>query len=226
MNDISLNLMRESIKRAGNRLLTEEELREFILATVNYESEKIKERMALYEAGDIKENEINEFEFYTDGKRHGIFIETVDENILPASKNEVDEDGDPLLFMILYKKDKYGNKTDEPTGRILMRIKSRLGSMGIFIGQSKFEELIEDKFFVLVGNIKKQFMNNTTQKWESESQRQKNLKYAEDNNLIPDDYSLFPSYSLNVVQLGEVLQSGKNLKVRMPKCNWKNGDEE
>ena len=230
MSNINLNLMRESIKRAGNKTLTEEELKVFILETIQHESKNLRERIKKAEEGEIKEGEINDFPFYTDGVRVGVLIEMSDENVLPAT-SKLDEDGEPTLFMPLYKKNKDGeyiyddNGNAISTGRILMRIKTRNGNMGLFVGETKFEEFVEDKFFVLIGTLKTQYKNLNTNKYVSESQMLKQIDYAKENGLLPDEYSAFKTYSLNVFQIGEVIQSGKNIKVKMPKCNWKNGDD-
>ena len=220
---IDLGLISNSLKRVGRNELTVEELKEFVMEVLKYETHMLAEREKMVSEGGIIESEINIFDFYTNNHQTGVLIRLNEENMYSVSiKN-----GKPVYAKKLFKRgkdrefleDEEGNKI--PTGRVFMRLKTRRGGMGLFISTPKFEELDKDGYVVLVGKLQTQFKNLTTDKYRSQKQMEQEIKYAEEHDLIPDEYTEYPSFSHNVWQIAKIQQKGKNISMDLPDCNWK-----
>ena len=220
---IDLSLISSSLKRVGKNELPVEELKDFVMETLKYESMMLSEREAMVTEGELKESEINNFDFYTNEHQTGVLIQLTEEHMYSVSI----KDGKPVYARTLFKKDKDGEFLEDedgnkiPTGRVFMRLKSRRGGMGLFISTPKFEELDKEGYVVLVGKLQTQYKNLTTNKYRTESQMNVEISYAEEHGLILDDYSEFPSFSHNVWQIGKIKQKGKTISLDLPDCNWK-----
>lgn len=220
---IDLTLISNSLERVGKNELPVEELKEFVMETLKYETYMLAEREKMVVDNEIKESEINDFNFYTNDHQTGVLIQLTEKHMYSVSI----KDGKPVYARTLFKKgkdgrfllDEEGNKI--PTGRVFMRLKSRRGGMGLFISTPKFEELDKNGYVVLVGKLQTQYKNLTTDKYRTKNQMETEVLYAEEHDLIPDDYSEFPSFSHNVWQIGKIKQKGKSIMLDLPDCNWK-----
>lgn len=206
--EIDLSLLSESFKRVGKRLLEKDELKQFVLNTLQHEIANLKERTVQFNNKQIKEIEINEFEFFNDGYRYGIIIHMIDDNIYNASRKK---DGTPVQVKRLYKYGKDGkhlivNGKKVPTKRLLMRIKSRRGSMGLFIGQNKVNYIDKDKHYVLIGGLQTQWKNKETGNYEDKKKGQ--------------EYEDRPNLTLNVWQIANFEKKGKGITLDIPDLNW------
>jgi len=210
-----LSLLTQSLDLVGKRELPPKQLKEFALKTLKHEAKELTNRREMFDNKELEnEVDINNFPFYTDGYRVGIFIELNEENIFLFR----DKDGNEIQVMQLYKKDKDkqyvrdDNSELIPTGRCLMRIKARRGFMGFFIGLSKVEALDEEQFYVLVGGLSTQY------KIANSDEDQKNYHRKKEEGV---EYTDFPSFTLNVWQIAEVKNKGGKIKIITPECNWK-----
>jgi hypothetical protein len=212
-----LAILNKSLDLVGKRDLPAEQLEEFIKNTLQHEVKEITIRKKMFEDEEFEnEIEINNFPFYTDGYRVGVFIELSGDNIFIFR----DKEGNEIQVMQLFKKDKDGefifDKNGEKitTGRCLMRLKARRGFMSIFIGLNKVEAMDEENYYVLVGGL-------TTQ-WKVANSEDEYHKKKETGV----EYTDFPSFTLNVWQIGKITKtkSGK-LKIILPECNWKEEEE-
>ena len=217
-----LSLLTQSLDLVGKRELAPKQLEEFVSKVLKHEVKEVVIRREMFNNNELEnEVDINNFPFYTDGYRTGIFIELNDDNIFLFR----DKDGNEIQVMQLYQKDKDKQfirdiNTGElvPTGRCLMRIKARRGFMGFFIGLSKVEAIDEKHYYVFVGNLTTQYKVANSDEDPSNYHRKK-----EEGVLYTD----FPSFTLNVWQIGEInrTKSGK-VKIKLPECNWKEEEEE
>jgi hypothetical protein len=203
-----LAIITESFDRVGKRWLNEEELKKFATNTLEHEALNLKERTKLYQEKEIDEKDINVFDFYSDGYRTGVFIYLSDDNTLTAG---YDTNNQPVKAKQLYKKEKGELLYDDdgnaiPTGRILMRFKSRRGGMGVFISNSLFEEIEKDKYYVFVGSLQTQYKNLDTNKYVKNR--------TEDGNYSD------PSFTLNIWQLASIVKKGQSIAIVMPKANF------
>lgn len=224
--EIDLSLLSESFERVGKRKLDKKDLKEFALNTIHFEISNLKERIKMYKDDEIKEFEINEFPFYSDGYRYGIVIQMIDDNIYPASykkgkdgKYTYNEKGNriPIHIKRMYKKGKDGNYLSVngkkvPTKRLLMRIKSRRGACALFIGESKGKYIEKEHHYVLIGGLSTQYKNKDTGLFEAKK---------EDSN----EYEDRPSYTLNVWQIVGIEKKGKKLSLDLPDINWEDENE-
>ncbi len=213
-----LAILNQNLDLVGNRELATKPLEDFILQVLNHEVKEAVNRREMFNNKELEnEADINNFPFYTDGYRVGVFIKLSEENIFLFR----DKEGNEIQVMQLYKKDKdkqfIRDEDGElvPTGRCLMRLKGRRGFMGIFIGLSKVKSMDENLFFVLVGGLTTQWKVANTEEEIYHKKKEKELEYTD-----------FPSFTLNVWQLGEVkkTKSGK-IKILLPECNWKEEEE-
>lgn len=213
-----LQILNRSLDLVGKRELPEEQLKEFIKDCLQYEVKELEKRREMFNNKELEnEIDINNFPFYTDGYRVGIFIELNEDNIFTFR----DKDGNEIQVMQLYKKDKNkqllrdkdGNLIS--TGRCLMRIKARRNFMGVFLGLSKAEAMDTDHYYVLVGGLSTQYKVANSED-DYHKKKEEGVEYTD-----------FPSFTINVWQLGEVVttKSGK-LKILLPECNWKTEEEE
>jgi hypothetical protein len=190
--EVSLDLLNQSLDRVGKREMEKDDLLEFAEDTLSHETQKIKERTKMYQDGEIKENEINQFGFYNDGYHYGVFIKLVDDNIYKI-------DGDDVM-QLPKKKDGELERDDNGdiiyTDRCLMRLKTRAGAMSVFLGIDKVQAISNEEktnHFVLVGGIseseykgRKQYTLNC---WQivSVRQRGKTIQYDADYNCNWDE---------------------------------------
>jgi len=209
-----LAILTESFARVGKRYLNTEELSKFIMDTLQHEALNLKERTKLYEKEEIIENEINTFDFFNDGYRYGVFIHLTDDNTLTAG---YDDDNEPVKAKELFKKDRDGEFMYDDDGdkistkRALMRFKSRMGSMGIFISLSMFKELEKDHYYVFVGSLQTQWKDLDSNKYVKE--KEDGIKYSD------------PTFTLNIWQFGEIVKKGQKLAISMPEVNFKREEE-
>jgi len=217
MSEDMITLLNQSLDLVGKRDLPKEQLEEFILKTLEHETKEITIRKEMFKNEELEnELDINNFPFFTDGYRTGIFIVLKEDNIYKFR----DKNGDEIQVMQLYKKDKdkqYVRDNDGElvsTGRCLMRIKARRGFMGVFIGLSKVQAIDEDNFYVLVGGLSTQYKVDNADD-EYHKKKQEGVEYTD-----------FPSYTINVWQVGEVKRTkGGKIKIVLPDCNWKEEEE-
>jgi hypothetical protein len=222
---IDLGLISNSLKRVGRNELTVEELKEFVMETLKYESHMLKTREQMLSDKEIIESKINEFDFYTDDHRTGVLIQLKEEHMYSVSI----KDGKPVFAKALFKKkdgnfvvDDDGNKV--PTGRVFMRLKTRRGGMALFISTPKFDAMDQDGYVVLIGKLQEQYKNLTTDKYLSKVNMEKEITYSEEHDLVPDNYTEAPSFSLNLWQIAKISQKGKSISLDLPDCNWKKED--
>lgn len=212
-----LEILNKSLDLVGKRELSETQLEEFIKKTLKYEVKEFTNRRAMFENKEIEnEIDINNFPFYTDGYRVGVFIELSEDNIFTLR----DDEGNDIQVRKLYKKDKDGEYVRDKDGelvateRCLMRIKARRGFMGVFIGLGKVEAMDEDHYYVLVGGLTTQWKVANTEV-EFHKKKEAGVEYTD-----------FPSFTLNVWQIGEIRKTkGGKLKILLPECNWKQEDK-
>ncbi len=164
------------------------------------------------------EMEINNFPFYTDGYRSGVFIELKEDNILPFK----DEDGKDIQVMQLFKKDREGdyalneNGKKIATDRCVMKLKTRKGYMSVFIGLSKVEAIEQEHFYVLVGGISTKWRVANSEEFETHKKKEEGVEYTD-----------YPQYTLNAWQLGEIAKTkGGKLKIITPDINSKEEEED
>ena len=209
-----LSILNQSLDLVGKRELPKEELQEFIKKTLQHEVKEFTVRKTMFNNKELEtELEINNYPFYTDGYRIGVFIELTEDNILLYK----DKDGNDIQVMQLFKKDKDGEYTTDkdgeyiPTGRCVMKIKARRGYMSIFIGLEKVEAMDEEHFYVLVGGLTTKWRVANSEDFETHKKKEEGVEYTD-----------FPEYTLNAWQLGEIakIKSGK-LKIILPDINWK-----
>ena len=219
MSEDMLTILNQSLDLVGKRELPKKQLSEFIKKTLQHEVKEIAVRREMFNNKELKnEIEINNFPFYTDGYRTGVFIELNDENIFTLRDDENNE----IQVRQLYKKDKNGEYIKEdgkkvPTGRCLMRIKARRGFMSFFLGLSKVEAMDEEHYYVLVGGL--------TTKWKvaNSDDDAKNYHKKKETGI---EYNDFPSFTLNAWQIGEVIRTkGGKIKIITPDCNWKEDEK-
>lgn len=218
LKNINLGLIKSQAK--GKKTdLDRDDLEKFILDTLTYESINAEARQKLYDEGEIKEKNINDFDFYTEDGLTGIIVHLIKNNMLFVSYN----DGDPLFILEMYKKNKKTKDfiTDEDgekilTNQVLLKIQSRKGPVSLFISRSKALEIIEvdGRVFVLTGRIQAKYFNLDTKKYVTEQK--------EDVN-----YGDYESYTLNVQQIGEVqMKANGDIKgIFLPEVNWKKEEE-
>jgi len=223
MSEDMLAILNQSLELVGKRELGADELRKFILDTLRHDVKEITIRTQMFKNKELdNEREINNFGFYEDGYRSGIFIQLKDENIFTLK----DDDGNDIQVKQLYKKDGNGDYVFDnngemiPTGRCYMRIKARTGFMSVFIGLSKADALDTDKYYVLVGGLSTQYSVANPISDENHDKYHK-------KKVAGIEYTDFPSYTLNMWQLGEIkkLKGGK-VKILLPDCNWKEDETE
>lgn len=183
--EVSLDLLNQSLDRVGKREMRKSDLLEFAEDTLAHDTQKIKERTLMYQNGEIKETEINQFGFFNDGYHFGVYIELIDDNIYQINGKDV---------IVLPKKEDGELVRDDNgeivyTDRCLMALKTRAGRTSVFLGLSKVDTIsTEEKtnHFVLIGSItedeykgQKQYTLNC---WQvvSIQQRGSNLKYNAD----------------------------------------------
>jgi hypothetical protein len=210
---ISLDLLNESLGRVGKRTLPKDELREFVMETLQHETAKLTERQELFDNGEIKENEINNFPFHTDGYHYGIYLHLTEDAIADMRG----EDGETIQVRQFPKKkngeivyDEEGNEV--MSERCLMRLKTRKGYMSCFLGLSKAEFLDTDNHYVLVGGL--------TKKWlvaNSDSSNSDNY-HAEKKEDV--NYTDRPSLTFNLWQIAQIKKKGKGISIILPELNW------
>jgi hypothetical protein len=219
MSEDMLKILNDSLEMVGKRELDVEPLREFVLNVLQHDVKEIIIRGEMFRNKELEnEAQINNFPFFTDGYRTGVFIQLKEENIFTLK----DDGGNDIQVKQLYKKNKngdyvLGNDGElTPTGRCYMRLKSRCGFMSVFIGLSKAEALDEGKFYVLVGGLSTQYKVANTDEQTYHKKKEEGVEYTD-----------FPSHTLNVWQIGEVVRtkSGK-IKILLPECNWKQEETE
>jgi hypothetical protein len=219
MSEDMLAILNQSLELVGKRELGAEELKKFVQETLRHDVKEITLRTAMFNNKELEnEREVNNFPFYGDGYRSGIFIQLKDDNIFTLR----DDDGNDIQVKQLFKKDKNGdyvldnNGEMTPTGRCYMRLKARTGFMSVFIGLSKAEALDENKYYVLVGGISTQWKVANTDEDTYHKKKETGLEYTD-----------FPSYTLNVWQIGEIKKvKGGKVKILLPDCNWKQEEAE
>lgn len=202
-----LETLKGAYDRVGKTELPEAELIEFIMETINYETQIITEREEMFQKKEIAENQINLFDYFNDGYRSGIFAQFSKENLFEFVPK--DEDGNVIEGGEVIQ----AKPIDDDRTRFLIRLRTRTGFMGIFLGVEKLQELsrylkTEEGFIVvLVGGITKQFKNLTTGNY--------------DKTVIEgEDYSEFINYTLNLWQFGVLELKGKQLQIIIPDI-WK-----
>ena len=213
-----LQILNNNLELVGKRELPKDKLEEFINQTLRHDVNESKIRREMFNNKELEnEVDINNFPFYTDGYRTGIFIKLIQDNIFTMR----DDEGNEIQVRQLYKKDR---STKEyiydaegeliPTGRCLMRIKGRRGFMGVFIGLSKAEAINEGSFYVFVGGLTTQYkVANSDDEYH---------KKKEDGV----EYTDFPSFTINVWQIGEIKKTkGGKLRILLPDCNWDKKEE-
>ena len=221
MPEDALTLLTQSLDLVGKRELAPKQLEEFISKVLKHEVKEVVIRREMFNNNELEnEVDINNFPFYTDGYRTGIFIELNDDNIFIFR----DKDENEIQVMQLYKKDKDKQYIRDnagelvPTGRCLMRIKARRGFMGFFIGLSKVEALDEKHYYVLVGGLTTQY------KVANSDEDPQNYHRKKEEGVL---YTDFPSFTLNVWQIGEINRTkGGKVKIKLPECNWKEDKKE
>jgi len=202
-----LEVLKGAYERVGKTELPEDELIEFIMETINHETQIITEREEMFQKKEIAENQINLFDYHTDGYRSGIFAQFSKENLFEFVPK--DEDGNVI---------EGGERTqakpiDDDKTRYLIRLRTRTGFMGIFLGVEKLQELAkylktEEGFMViLVGGMSRQFKNLTTGEYDKTREEGEN-------------YSEIISYTLNLWQFGVLEVKGKQLQIVIPDI-WK-----
>jgi len=209
----ALDILNRNLDLVGNIELPKKQLEEFIDQTLKHDVRETMIRREMFNNKELEhEMEINNFPFYTDGYRTGIFVNLIPDNIWIQR----DEDGNDIQVRQLYKKTKDGEYVYDEDGnkvateRCLMRIKGRRGFMGTFIGLNKVEAINEGGFYVFVGGL-------TTQYKVANSDDEYHKKKEEGV-----EYTDFPSFTINVWQLGEVKKTkGGKLRILLPDCNWK-----
>lgn len=210
-----LSLLTEAFKRVGKRTLDKDDLKEYIENVLKHEALNLRERSQMFKDKEIKENAINDFDFYNDGYRYGVFILLSDENVIKIK--DKDDDDKLVDAKRLYKRQKDGEyATDDngeliPTKRIMMRMKSRLGGMMTFIGESKFDMMEQDHYYCFVGGMQIQWKDLDTNKYIKEKKKDGN-------------YSDLPSYTMNVWQVGHIVKKGTKIVIEMNKCNFETED--
>lgn len=222
---ISLNLLNESLDRVGKRQMEAGDLKKFVIETLKHETKMLQERKKEYDNEEISENEINNFEFYNDGYHTGIYIKLKDENIYSLGK---DKDGEDIQVIQMVKKDP---KTKEAildengdeilTNRCRMKIKSRLGGVGIFLGKNKLESLEsgDNKHYVLVGGMT---ITNIVANPKSQNREDMYHKVKEEGIKYSGR-----TFTFNLWQIAEIFKKGKNLAYKVDfDCNWKEDDAE
>nr|BDI55173.1 MAG: hypothetical protein [uncultured archaeon] len=219
MSEDMLTILNQSLDLVGKRELSETQLREFIKKAREHEKKEYINRRDMFNNKEIEnEIDINNFPFHTDGYRVAIFIKLTDENIFTLRDDENNE----IQVRQLYKKDKDGEyikKDGElvPTERCLMRIKARRGFMSFFIGLSKVEAMDKEHYYVLVGGLTTQW------KVANSDDDPKNYHKKKEDGI---EYMNFPSFTLNVWQIGEVIRTkGGKIKIITPDCNWKEDEK-
>jgi len=214
-----LSILNQSLDLVGKRELAQEQLQEFIRKTLEHEVKELTFRRESFNKKELEnETKINDFEFYSDGYRVGVFIELKEDNILPFK----DEDGNDIQVMQLFKKNKDKefvldeNEKKIPTGRCIMKIKTRKGYMSIFIGLKKVEAIDQEHFYVLVGGMSTKWKVANSEEYEKHSKKKEGVEYTD-----------YPEYTLNAWQLGEIAKTkGGKLKIITPDVNWKKEEEE
>ena len=211
MSEEDLQILNQNLDLVGNRELPKEQLEEFIRQTLRHDVKESTLRRKMFDDKELEhEMDINNFPFYTDGYRTGIFIKLVPDNIWIQR----DDEGNEIQVRQLYKKKDGEYIYDDegemiPTDRCLMRIKGRRGFMGVFIGLKKVNAINEGNFYVFVGDL-------TTQYKVANSENDYHKK-KEDGV----EYTDIPSFTVNVWQIGELKKTkGGKLKVILPDCNW------
>lgn len=216
MSDM-LKILNDSMDLVGNRELDEADLRKFISNTLQHDVKEITIRREMFKNKELdNEAQINNFPFFTDSYRSGVFIQFKEDNIFTLKD---DDDNDIQVKQLFKKKDKEyvldDNGEKISTGRCYMRLKARTGFMSVFIGLSKTEVIDMGKFYVLVGGMSTQYsVSNPISDNDSDKYHKKKQADVE--------YSDYISYTLNVWQIGEVMRTkGGKLKILLPECNWK-----
>jgi len=213
-----LSILNQSLDLVGKRELAEDQLQEFITKTLKHEVKEFTSRRDMFNKKELEnEAQINDFEFYSDGYRVGVFIELKEDNIIPFK----DENGDDIQVMQLFKKkdkefvlDEDGKKI--PTGRCIMKIKTRKGYMSIFIGLRKVEAIDQEHFYVLVGGMSTKWKVANSEEYEKHTKKKEGVEYTD-----------YPEYTLNAWQFGEIAKTkGGKLKIMTPDVNWKQEEED
>ena len=222
MSEDMLKILNASLDLVGKRELDADGLREFVENTLRHDVKEITLRTEMFKNKELEnEIEINHFPFHSDGYRTGVFIQLKEENIFTLK----DDDGNDIQVKQLYKKDQQGDYALDnngemiSTGRCFMRIKARTGFMSLFIGLSKADAIDMEKFYVLVGGLTTQWtVANPIDNDNANKYHKKKVKDVE--------YTDYPSYTLNVWQIGEVKRTkGGKMKILLPDCNWKQDEE-
>ena len=216
MSEDMLQILNNNLDLVGNRELPKEQLEEFIRQTLQHDVKESTIRREMFNNKELdNEIDINNFPFFTDGYRTGVFVKLVPDNIWVQR----DDDGNEIQVRQLYKKkdDEYvldDNGEKIATDRCLMRIKGRRGFMGIFIGLSKVEAINEESFCVFVGGLTTQYKVANTEN-DYHKKKEEGVEYTD-----------FPSFTLNVWQIGELKKTkGGKLRVLLPDCNWEKKKE-
>jgi hypothetical protein len=220
MVDINLDLLNESLDRVGKRELPEKELRDFIVEVLKHETHNLKERKQMFVEKKIVENDINNFEYFNDGYRCGVFIKMTEDAIMTFKSKDEKGNINETDIKVLFKKDKQAQymRDDKgdfiPTDRCVMRLKCRLGFTGIFLGREKAEQLEKDESYVLVGGMSLQWKVANATEDIYHKKKEANTEYGDK-----------PSYTLNLWQLGHIVLKNKKLIIELPACNWKPEEE-
>lgn len=210
MVEISLDLLNDSLSRVGKKELEAEELKAFALDTLRHETKNLKERAAMCESDEIKENDINKFDFFTDKYHYGVFIQLSDDALYSVGK---DKDGNDTQVKQLPKKVKGIEERDADgeiilTDRCYMRLKTRVGGMSVFLGLDKVGYLDTEKAYVLIGGMTSSHKVANSDEFHKE--KKKGIEYS-------NTY-----YTFNLWQITQITKKGKAINVNTNfDCNWK-----
>jgi len=206
IQNLDLEIFEEALERVGKREMTEPKLLEFVKDVVVHETTNLKERLALFNEEKIEENEVNAFEFFSDGYHFGILAHFNNDNLLTLER-EKQEDGS-----IIEVKAKF---VDTDGKRVRLVLRSRKGLVTIFTSTAWFNTINEltdnSEHFVLVGSLATKYKNSRTQKWE---------KVKEEG----EEYFEMENYTFNIWQVVQLLKKGKSIDLVVVEKEEENGE--